>query len=133
MNSSGRVIPALAKQGIKAENILVVHDELELPFGTVKIKVGGSHKGHNGLRSIIGVCGPDFMRVRCGIGRPLDRDKVPDYVLQPFSEPEAAVDALIDQAVHIVLTLVIHSNLKYLISFNSWMLTKSYIHTLLLY
>ena len=106
MNNSGRVIPALAKQGIKAENILVVHDELELPFGTVKIKIGGSHKGHNGLRSIMGACGPDFVRIRAGIGRPVHKDNVPDYVLQPFSEPEPAVNTLIDQATDLILTLL---------------------------
>lgn len=106
MNNSGRVIPTLAKQGIKAENIVVVHDELELPFGSVKLKTGGSHKGHNGLRSIIGACGPDFMRVRCGIGRPLQRENVPDYVLQPFCEPDAAVDALINQATNFILSLI---------------------------
>ncbi len=106
MNNSGRVIPSLTKQGIKAENILVVHDELELPFGTVKLKIGGSHKGHNGLRSIIGVCGPEFIRVRCGIARPTNKEDVPDYVLQPFSEPEAAVTTLIHQATDLILSLL---------------------------
>src|SRR5579864_8332080 len=64
MNSSGRVIPQLLKQGLKAENLLVVHDELEKPFGKVEVRQGGSHRGHNGLRSIIEFCGADFMRVR---------------------------------------------------------------------
>lgn len=102
MNSSGRVVPALIKQGIKAENIAVVHDELEVPFGVVKHKVGGSHKGHNGLRSIIGVCGTDFMRIRCGIGRPAHKDDVPDYVLQNFDAPAGTVDRLIDDAVKVI-------------------------------
>ena len=53
MNSSGKIIPSLLKQGVKPENILVVHDELEKPFGKVELKIGGSHRGHNGLRSII--------------------------------------------------------------------------------
>jgi PTH1 family peptidyl-tRNA hydrolase len=98
MNSSGQVIPALLKQGIKAENILVVHDELEIPFGAVKLRLGGSHRGHNGLRSIIGVCGEGFRRIRCGIGRPAQKEEVPDYVLKPFSESEQQVDQMIAAA-----------------------------------
>src|SRR5579871_1211881 len=52
MNSSGKVIPFLQKKGLQPANLLVVHDELELPFGTIKVRVGGSAKGHNGLKSI---------------------------------------------------------------------------------
>lgn len=102
MNSSGAVIPFLTKQGIKSENILVVHDELELPFGHVKFKMGGSHKGHNGLRSIIGACGDQFARLRFGIGRPSTRDDVPAYVLQNFNEPQEKVEQLIAQSVEMV-------------------------------
>lgn len=102
MNTSGRVIPSLIKQGIKAENIVVVHDELEVPFGMVKYKFGGSHKGHNGLRSIIGVCGADFGRIRCGIGRPQTADEVPVYVLHNFSESEVAVTALLMRALELI-------------------------------
>ena len=82
MNDSGNVIPALRKKGITCNDILVVHDELELPFGTVKTKMGGSAKGHNGLRSIIGQCGADFARLRCGIGRPEERS---GFSAQPLS------------------------------------------------
>ncbi|MCX5924927.1 MAG: aminoacyl-tRNA hydrolase [Candidatus Dependentiae bacterium] len=102
MNTSGRVIPSLIKQGIKAESIAVVHDELELPFGQVKYKLGGSHKGHNGLRSIIGVCGADFVRIRCGIGRPANKDDVPDYVLQRFTESEQDIESMIQSAVGMI-------------------------------
>src|SRR5690606_40901205 len=70
MNNSGQVIPALLKQGLTTENLLVVHDELEKACGVVEFKFGGSHRGHNGLRSIMAVCGAGFMRLRCGIGRP---------------------------------------------------------------
>jgi PTH1 family peptidyl-tRNA hydrolase len=76
MNSSGNVIPFLSKQGIKAENILVVHDELEQPFGKISFKVGGSARGHNGVRSIIAACGENFVRVRFGIGRPNQKSKL---------------------------------------------------------
>ena len=105
MNSSGKVIPFLTKQGIKPQNSMVVHDELELPFGQLKIKVGGSHKGHNGLKSIIGVWGPEFVRLRFGIGRPEVREQVPDYVLQNFAEPKADVERLVQDAVHMITTL----------------------------
>lgn len=102
MNSSGNIIPYLTKQGINPENILVVHDELELPFGQIKFKVGGSHKGHNGLRSIIGVIGDGFARLRFGIGRPADREHVPDYVLQNFTEGTGQLQQLIDQSVQML-------------------------------
>lgn len=99
MNSSGDVIPSLFKQGIKMQNILVVHDELEKPFGSLAFKIGGSHRGHNGLRSIIGACCDDFARLRFGVGRPAHKDDVPDYVLSNFDEPENKVQEEIDKAV----------------------------------
>jgi len=102
MNESGKVVPFLIKQGIRAENILVVHDELEKPFGKMAFKVGGSHRGHNGLRSIIGICGADFVRLRFGIGRPAQKDEVSRYVLQNFSEDSADIEHLIAQAVLII-------------------------------
>jgi peptidyl-tRNA hydrolase, PTH1 family len=101
MNSSGKIIPSLAKQGIKADNILVVHDELEKPFGKVELKTGGSHRGHNGLRSIIEFCGADFHRLRFGIGRPENKDDVADYVLSNFSKDEY-LEPLIEKSVEII-------------------------------
>src|ERR1019366_6492050 len=73
-------------------DIVVVHDELDVPFGEVRVKVGGGHAGHNGLRSIIERLGPDFVRVRVGIGRPpVDfRGEVADYVLHDFDAVERA-------------------------------------------
>lgn len=102
MNNSAKVAPFLLKQGIKAENILVVHDELEQPFGSIKIRVGGSARGHNGLKSIIAACGDQFIRLRFGIGRPVNKEEVPDYVLAPFKENAAEIEALIDQAVQLI-------------------------------
>lgn len=99
MNASGRVAPFLTKRGIKAENILVVHDELEQPFGKVVFRMGGSARGHNGLKSLISVCGDQFGRIRCGIGRPEQKEHVPEYVLQNFSESIADVDHLIESAI----------------------------------
>lgn len=98
MNNSGKVIPFLQKQGIAAENILVVHDELEKPFGSLTFKQGGSHKGHNGLKSVISFCGSDFWRLRFGIGRPENKEDVPQYVLSNFHELSQEIDKLIDQA-----------------------------------
>ncbi len=100
MNASGKVIPWLQKQGIKSENILVIHDELEKPYGKLSFKMDGSARGHNGLRSIIEFCGVDFPRLRFGIGRPEERSAVGDYVLEDFSEPD--VDERVAQAVAMV-------------------------------
>jgi PTH1 family peptidyl-tRNA hydrolase len=99
MNTSGKVIPFLQKKGIRPEDMLVIHDELEQPFGAVKFKVGGSHKGHNGLKSIIGTCGPDFVRLRIGIGRPENKDEVSNYVLSDFKESAEEIDVIINAAV----------------------------------
>ncbi|MBT4594788.1 aminoacyl-tRNA hydrolase [bacterium] len=90
MNTSGTAVAPLTRKGIKAKNILVVHDELEKPFGTIAMKLGGSARGHNGLKSIIENIGYDFWRLRIGIGRPDKKENTPDYVLQPFSEDELA-------------------------------------------
>lgn len=99
MNDSGKVVPNLLKQGIKAENILVVHDELEQPFGKIQIRMGGSARGHNGLKSIISVCGDQFARMRVGISRPDNKEDVPDYVLQKFKEPAADIENILHTAV----------------------------------
>jgi PTH1 family peptidyl-tRNA hydrolase len=107
MNSSGRVIPSLLKQGLKAENLLVVHDELEKAFGVVDIKNGGSHRGHNGLRSIIEFCGANFTRLRCGIGRPERKEDVADYVLSNFSEKTDTVELMIEKALLMIEELII--------------------------
>jgi peptidyl-tRNA hydrolase, PTH1 family len=99
MNASGKVMPFLTKQGIKAENMLVVHDELELPFGKIKVRFGGGARGHNGLRSLIEVIGKDFARLSFGIGRPEDREDVGTYVLQNFSETPEDVELHIGEAI----------------------------------
>ena len=70
-------------------DLIVVHDELDLPLGSVRVKIGGGHGGHNGLRSIIEHLGsPDFVRVRIGIGRPAAGMDAADYVLSPFLAEE---------------------------------------------
>ncbi|MDQ3260607.1 MAG: aminoacyl-tRNA hydrolase [Pseudomonadota bacterium] len=85
MNVSGRAVLALATfYKIVPQEILVVHDELDLPPGTVKMKHGGGHGGHNGLKDIVAhLSTPDFWRLRIGIGHPGDRDAVLHFVLRP--------------------------------------------------
>lgn len=102
MNDSGKVLPWLQKKGIAPEDILVVHDELEFPFGKVTHRIGGSARGHNGLRSIITHVGENFQRLRCGISRPDQREQVANYVLERFKEPKAAVDAMIVGAIELI-------------------------------
>lgn len=94
MNLSGdSVQPAAAFVKVDPAHLVVLHDELDLPFGDVRLKVGGGHAGHNGLRSILGRLGsPEFVRVRIGIGRPPPgfRGDVADYVLSDFDASERA-------------------------------------------
>jgi PTH1 family peptidyl-tRNA hydrolase len=94
MNLSGdSVQPAMAFLKVEPADVVVVHDEIDLPFGDVRVKTGGGHAGHNGLRSLIQRLGtPDFVRVRIGVGRPPPgfRGEVADYVLQDFDAIERA-------------------------------------------
>ena len=106
MNASGRAVAALARfYKITPEEMLVVHDELDLPPGGAKIKQGGGHAGHNGLRDIIEKLGtPDFWRLRIGIGHPRDvaatEQEVVDFVLHPPGKDERAlIEAVIDRGV----------------------------------
>lgn len=104
MNLSGRaVFPAAQFFQIPPEKVIVIHDDLDLPFRTLKIKFGGGHGGHNGLRSIISEgLGADFIRVRVGIGRPPAGDPA-DYVLGHFTQEEREwLPGLIDEAAEAV-------------------------------
>ena len=85
MNLSGQSVAAV-KNFYKIDNshIIVCHDDIDLPFGAVKIKKGGSSGGHNGLKSLDSFIGNDYIRVRIGIGRPEDKTKVVSYVLSDF-------------------------------------------------
>lgn len=90
MNHSGQALQKVAQYyNVASEDILVAHDELDFPAGTVRIKFGGGHGGHNGLRDIIAQLGTDkFHRLRIGIGHPGDRDLVSDYVLSNPSKSD---------------------------------------------
>jgi PTH1 family peptidyl-tRNA hydrolase len=90
MNTSGGPVSALLKfYQVPVDRLIVVHDELDIPFDTVRLKRGGGHGGHNGLRDIQKAAGsPEFTRVRVGIGRPPGRQEAADYVLKDFSGTE---------------------------------------------
>ncbi|MCU0658021.1 MAG: aminoacyl-tRNA hydrolase [Polyangiaceae bacterium] len=107
MNLSGQSVqPAAAFFKIPVARVLVLHDELDLPFGELRLKQGGGHAGHNGLRSLIERLGsPDFPRLRLGIGRPTASFReVADYVLARFEADErASLPALLDRSVDALL------------------------------
>ena len=89
MNLSGDAVQAAVKfYKLQPSDVLVIHDELDLPPGKVKLKKGGGHAGHNGLRSITNHIGADFWRLRVGIGHPGDKNKVSNYVLSDFSKSD---------------------------------------------
>lgn len=89
MNRSGGPVAKLMDwYGVEPDHVIVLHDELDLPLGTVRLKQGGGHGGHNGMRDIIAARGGDVLRVRLGIGRPPGRQDAADFVLRPFAKAE---------------------------------------------
>ncbi|MEO0939236.1 MAG: aminoacyl-tRNA hydrolase [Pseudomonadota bacterium] len=89
MNNSGQSVKAAAQfYKVEAADVIVLHDEIDLAPGKVRWKVGGGHAGHNGLRSIHAHMGPDYARVRLGVGHPGHKDAVPGYVLRDFAKAE---------------------------------------------
>ncbi|HEY5790781.1 MAG TPA: aminoacyl-tRNA hydrolase [Gammaproteobacteria bacterium] len=102
MNRSGQAVAALARfYRIPPEAVLVVHDDLDLPVGQVRLKVGGGHGGHNGLRDIVAQLGShDFVRLRIGIGHPGQREAVTGHVLsRPSAEDRGALERALDDVV----------------------------------
>ncbi len=98
MNRSGGPVAKLMDYyGVDAEHVIVLHDELDLPLGQVRLKQGGGHGGHNGMRDIIAARGPEVLRVRLGIGRPPGRQDPADFVLKPFAKGEQAEAELLVQ------------------------------------
>jgi PTH1 family peptidyl-tRNA hydrolase len=109
MNVSGPSYASLArKRGVDPERVVAVHDEIDLAFGSLKVKRGGSTAGHRGLDSLAqALRTKDFHRVRIGVGRPAGRKDPADHVLEPFARAEREeVDVLVEQAADAVLTLV---------------------------
>jgi PTH1 family peptidyl-tRNA hydrolase len=90
MNLSGKsVLPVKQFFKIELENIIVIHDDIDLPFGALRFKKGGGHGGHNGLKSIDEFLGKEYVRVRVGVGKPEHKSQVADYVLHTFSKEES--------------------------------------------
>ena len=108
MNHSGAPVRAvLDYYRLNPRHMLVAHDEIDLPPGTVRLKQGGGHGGHNGIRDVIRHCGADFLRLRLGVGHPGDKDQVTGYVLKRGSaEVERAIEDNIDEAVAVLPLLL---------------------------
>jgi PTH1 family peptidyl-tRNA hydrolase len=105
MNASGKSVAALANYyKITPAEILVIHDELDLPAGGLKLKVGGGHGGHNGLKDIEAALGTkDFWRLRLGIGHPGDRNEVVNFVLKaPTKDEQAAIDEKVYESTKLI-------------------------------
>ncbi len=110
MNNSGQSVKALSSYyNIEPEEILVIHDDLDLTPGSVKIKMGGGHGGHNGLKDTIKALNTsDFYRLRLGIGHPGSKNEVVDFVLHPPGKPALAlIEQAIKEAMDIIEPLVI--------------------------
>jgi peptidyl-tRNA hydrolase, PTH1 family len=111
MNEAGQsVSPARGAMKLDLDRVLVVHDEIDLPFGEIRTRTGGGLAGHNGLKSLKqGLGSPDFMRVRIGVGRPptTDPERVAAYVLGRFAEPKDEVAQLIEEAADVTEKVVL--------------------------
>ncbi len=107
MNLSGQAVSPLRRHYPEAQ-FLVIHDELDLPCGQLRLKKGGSTGGHNGLKSIHPILGPDYWRIRIGIDRPGDKGAVSDYVLSSFppGDRDNVLDAVdqLTQSIHLLIT-----------------------------
>ena len=101
MNLSGKSLQAVKNfYKIESDDIIVVHDDIDLPFSALRFKNGGGHGGHNGLRSIDSMIGKEYTRVRMGVGKPVHKSQVADYVLHDFSaEEQGILDGWIDHTV----------------------------------
>jgi PTH1 family peptidyl-tRNA hydrolase len=111
MNDAGKSVgPARGELKVPLDRVLVLHDEIDLPFGEIRVRTGGGLAGHNGLKSLRqGLGSPDFRRVRIGVGRPdtTDPDLVAAYVLGRFREPRAEVAELAERAADAAEQLVL--------------------------
>ncbi|MFD0367883.1 aminoacyl-tRNA hydrolase [Streptomyces sp. NPDC059071] len=108
MNLSGGPVTALRDfYKVPTAHVVAVHDELDIDYATLRLKLGGGDNGHNGLKSMTKSMGPDYHRVRCGIGRPPGRMQVADFVLKDFSSTERKeLDWFVDRAADAVECLV---------------------------
>lgn len=110
MNESGPSYASIAKKhDVSPDHVIAVHDEIDIAFGALRIKIGGGTAGHNGLRSLQqALRSPEFVRIRLGVGRPPGRKEPVDYVLEPFAKRELVdVAILADEGADAVRTLVV--------------------------
>ncbi|MFD3521501.1 aminoacyl-tRNA hydrolase [Streptomyces sp. NPDC058653] len=121
MNLSGGPVAGLRDfYKVPTANIVAVHDELDIDYGTLRLKLGGGDNGHNGLKSMTKAMGPEYHRVRFGIGRPPGRMQVADFVLKDFSSVERKeLDYLVDRAADAVESLVTEGLERAQSSYNS--------------
>jgi len=114
MNLSGIAVRRILDfYRVEVADLIVIHDDMDLPFGTIRLKEGGGHGGHKGLISVIEQLGnPDFLRVRIGIGKPVMREMVDSYVLSPFSEEEMQTVPDIAATVCDVVTEIVSSGVQ---------------------
>jgi PTH1 family peptidyl-tRNA hydrolase len=108
MNLSGNPTSQLLQFfSLEPSQLIVIHDELDLPYGDVRTKFDGGHAGHNGLRDISEKCGTDYHRIRFGIGRPTNGQEVADFVLKNFnSEERERLKTLVDQAIQKIKSII---------------------------
>jgi len=105
--SGGPVRSVLDYYRLSPKHLLVAHDEIDLPPGTVRLKQGGGHGGHNGLRDVMQHCGADFMRLRIGVGHPGEKSQVTGHVLKRGSSAvESAVEENVDEAMAVMQLLI---------------------------
>ncbi|MFJ6280553.1 aminoacyl-tRNA hydrolase [Arthrobacter subterraneus] len=110
MNLTGGPVSQLAKfYGVEPDHVVAVHDEIDIPFNTIKVKIGGGEGGHNGLRDISKALGTkEYLRVRVGVGRPPGRQEAADYVLKDFSSTEKKdLPILLEEAADAVESVVL--------------------------
>ena len=114
MNNSGKAVSSLLKGlAIKPDQLIVIHDDLDLPLGKIRIKKKGGTGGHNGLISIVNYLQvTNFLRIRIGIGRPKEKEQIVEYVLEPFlAHEKKLVNEVIETAVNMVL-LILENNIN---------------------
>jgi len=115
MNRSGIALRELVRQsGVEIGRIVVVHDDLDLPLGRLRIRVQGGHGGHNGMRSVLEVLGAaPFVRLRLGIGRPAEQVNVVDHVLAPFApQEEAVLSGFLERAAETVESIIVEGPVR---------------------
>lgn len=121
MNVSGQAVASIVGfYKVSASEVVVAHDDMDLPFGRLRVRTGGGHGGHNGIRDLVRVLGPDFVRVKVGVGRPPSGWDPADYVLAPWTSEEASrLDELVDQAAAAMESVVRDGVVKTMNLFNA--------------